>query len=68
VRFDVVDCTPTAVSLASHFDERPAESRHGLRRFSRGIGGGGGPQPGSVSVGLAFLSLFTEKCHLLIFN
>lgn len=66
MRFDVVDCTPTAVSLASHFDERPAESRHGLRRFSRGIGGGG--QPGSVSVGLAFLSLFTEKFNLLIFN
>ena len=45
----------------------PHLGRHGLRRFSRGIGGGG-PQPGSVSVGLAFLSLFTEKCHLLIFN
>ncbi|KAI3666137.1 hypothetical protein L1987_89373 [Smallanthus sonchifolius] len=54
-RFDVVDCTPTAVSLASHFDERPAESRHGLRRFSRGIGGGA-PARFSVSrTSLSFL-------------
>jgi hypothetical protein len=40
------------------FDERPAESRHGLRRFSRGIGGGGGGGgQGPARVFLFFLSL-----------